>query len=216
MIDRILFQKSDEAKTGFSGKTIDENIAIVHFDSKIDMFGSLESVTSINYFKSVYNALMLSGFKSKIVFVGIQSICCPGEIIDEIDTQYPNVSSEVVWMRKDIRTIEDTSSYETQAGAVLSKILANLNSEGYTNIEVSFDLSSVKSEDAPGRSDIVTADGLTHSEAVECSYIAGSSNNVKSYIITEFNPGIESKKTGTLLMDMFKNFILGANQRGSD
>ena len=102
---------------------------------------------------------------------------------------------------------------DTQAGAVLRGVLKQLVEDGFENIEVSFDLSAIKSEDAPGRSDVVTADGLTAEEAKDCSFIAGQSKNVRSYLTTEFNPGIESRKTGGLLLDMFHSFTSGAQER---
>ena len=139
---------------------------------------------------------------------------CPSQVLDEIDNNYENITSDIYWMRKDIRTMNVIDEeHKTQAGNVLDKVLKELNNEEYDNIEISFDLAAIKSEDAPGRSDIVTAEGITADEAKEMSYIAGKSPNVKSFIITEFNPGIETRKTGALLMEMFHSLILGANDR---
>lgn len=193
-------------------KEIDENIAIVHFDSKIDLFGTMDAVTSINYFKKIYKLLKDSKFKSKIVFMGTQSLFVPHQILEEIDQAADNIETQIFWMRKNIRTVEEVKE-QTQAGHVFKQVLEDLTKDGFTNLEISFDMWVLKSEHAPGRSDICSADGLTPEEATEISQIAGLHPLVKSMIITEFNPGIETKKTGRVLMDMFYNFIQGSSQR---
>ena len=58
LLDRIALQKSEESKS--LGKTINENVAIVHVDSKIDMLGSKDDITSLNYFKTIYDTISLS------------------------------------------------------------------------------------------------------------------------------------------------------------
>ena len=195
-------------------KHIDENIAIIHFDSKIDMFGSMDAVTSINYFNKIYKNLKQSGFHSKVIFMGLQSLFCPHHIIDEIDTFQDTVETQLVWMRKDIRTIEmETDSQHTQTGSAFKTALSELQEQGFTNIEVSFDMCCLKGEMAPGRSDICTADGLTPEEAVDVMQLAGAHPLVKSMIITEFNPGVDTRITGKVLMDMFHSFISGTTQR---
>lgn len=211
LYERIFKEKLVEDKDK-KIKTISEDIAIVHFDSKIDLFGTMDAVTSINYFKKIYKILKESGFKSKIVFVGIQSIFCPSQILDEIDAE-ADVQTQIYWIRKNIRTVKLDTEQNTQTGTIFTEILNNLQTDGFTNIEVSFDMCCLKSEFAPGRSDICTADGLTPDEAIDISKIAGANPLVKSFIITEFNPGVETKKTGKVLMDMFHNFIIGSTQR---
>lgn len=146
-------------------KEIDENIALVHFDSKIDMFGTMDEITSINYFQKIFKLLKDSKFKTKVVFVGIQSMFCPSQILDEIDYNLKDSDendletgnfhhkTDIVWLRKNIRTLEPKEG-QTQAGLAFTKILDNLKAEGFTNIEVSFDLSVLKAKEAPGRSDI--------------------------------------------------------------
>ena len=134
----------------------------------------MSSITSINYFNSIYHTLSNSELKWKIVFVGIQGLLCPSQIIDEIDNTYSNVKTEYVWMRKNIRSLDvPDEALQTAAGYAVNQVLNDLEKEGFTNIETSFDLAVMKSEDAPGRSDIVTADGLTKDEMCEVSYLLG-------------------------------------------
>mmetsp|Transcript_20153 Transcript_20153/g.17852 ORF Transcript_20153/g.17852 Transcript_20153/m.17852 type:complete len:195 (+) Transcript_20153:59-643(+) len=194
---------------------MEEDIAIIHFDSKIDLFGTKDEITSLNYFRKIYQRLQESKFKTKVVFIGIQSIFCPSQILDDINELSEEVPTDLYWLRKDIRTIEEEETDNTQAGTVFSQALAKLNEEGFTNIEVSFDMSVLKAKEAPGRSDICTADGLTAKEAIDISTIAGNHSLVKSFIVSEFNPGIETTKTGKVLMSMFHNFINSASNNRS-
>ena len=170
LFERIMAQKQDPEDSDDEVKKIDENIAIVHFDSKIDMFGKMNSITSINYFNSIYHTLSTSDIKWKVVFIGIQGLLCPSQIIDEIDITYSKIKTEYIWMRKNIRAIDTSDQkFKTSAGYAM-QILTDLQNEGFTNIEASFDLSVMKSDEAPGRSDIVTADGFTKDEIWEASY----------------------------------------------
>jgi hypothetical protein len=91
-------------------KEIDENIALVHFDSKIDMFGTMDDITSINYFNKIFKLFKNSKLKTKVVFMGVQSMFCPSQILDEIDLIYDEtgesgvkdseVKTDIVWLRK--------------------------------------------------------------------------------------------------------------------
>ncbi|CAI2373578.1 unnamed protein product [Moneuplotes crassus] len=210
LYERIFKEKLLEEEKQ-SIKKIDENIAIVHFDSKIDLFGTLDEITSLNYFKKIYQRLKESKFKCKVIFMGVQSLFVPSQIMDEIEELDQEIPTQVVWMRKDIRSRDSTDEH-TQAGHAFKDALKDLKEDGFTNIEVSLDISVIKSREAPGRSDICTADGLTAEEAVDISNIAAGEHDVRSFIVTEYNPGVESKKTGKVLMDMTHGFIKSASE----
>ena len=106
---RIFSQKFVVVEEDKKLKHIDENIAIIHFDSKIDMFGDMDATTSLNYFKKIYHHLKEAGFKSKVIFMGVQSLFCPHQIIDGLEEEKDHTDTEVIWMRKDIRTAELTN-----------------------------------------------------------------------------------------------------------
>lgn len=190
-------------------KKIDENIAIIHFDSKIDLFGTLDEITSLNYFRKIYQRLKESKFHSKVIFMGVQSLFVPSQILEEIDGLAVDVPTSIYWMRKDIRAAHPSDGL-TQAGSVFQSAIDGLKEEGFTNIEVSFDISAIKAREAPGKSDIWTADGFSAAEAVEISTLAAAEELVRSFIVTEYNPGVESKKTGKVLMDMYHGFVKSA------
>jgi len=80
------------------------------------------------------------------------------------------------------------------------------------NIFVSFDIDSISSQDAPGVSCPANV-GLTAQEAVDICFISGASPNVRMMDISEFNPDIESYRTGRLVTLMIYNFAMGYAKR---
>jgi len=73
---------------------------------------------------------------------------------------------------------------------------------------VSFDLDSVSSQDAPGVSSPANV-GLSAQEAIDICFASGKSPQVKLFDLSEFNPEVESYRTGRLVTLMFYNFVLG-------
>jgi len=80
------------------------------------------------------------------------------------------------------------------------------------NIFVSFDIDSISSQDCPGVSCPANI-GSTAQEAVDICYLSGICPHVKLMDISEFNPDIESYRTGRLVTLMIYYFALGYAQR---
>ena len=74
---------------------------------------------------------------------------------------------------------------------------------------VSVDLSSVKSQYAPGVGLPSPATGFTDTQISDFAYKVGRDASNRVFSVSEFNPAIEKYQTGTLLQFIFSSFIFG-------
>lgn len=91
------------------------------------------------------------------------------------------------------------------------ELLNNLSAKNEA-VFVSFDLDSVRGADAPGVS-CPGVRGLSAEEALQMCRDAGENPRVKLFDLSEFNPTVESDRTGRLVATMFYYFCLGFAQR---
>ena len=76
----------------------------------------------------------------------------------------------------------------------------------------SFDIDSIKSSDCPGVS-CPSIRGINVMRAFEMCFLAGRKKSIVLFDISEFNPKIESFRTGRLVFFMFYYFLCGIASR---
>jgi len=89
---------------------------------------------------------------------------------------------------------------------------AQLLQDSSDTIFVSFDIDSISGADCPGVSAPAVV-GLTADEALQICFEAGKNPKVKLVDVSEFNPDIESYRTGKLVCLMFYFFLMGFVRR---
>eukprot|EP00028_Trichosphaerium_sp_Am-I-7-wt_P006781 CAMPEP_0168536818 /NCGR_PEP_ID=MMETSP0405-20121227/19850_1 /TAXON_ID=498012 /ORGANISM="Trichosphaerium sp, Strain Am-I-7 wt" /LENGTH=308 /DNA_ID=CAMNT_0008565045 /DNA_START=206 /DNA_END=1132 /DNA_ORIENTATION=+ len=80
------------------------------------------------------------------------------------------------------------------------------------NVFVSFDIDSINGADCPGVSCPANV-GFSSQEALDICFAAGSNPKVRLMDVSEFNPTVESYRTGRLVAQMFYHFLLGVASR---
>lgn len=103
-------------------------------------------------------------------------------------------------------------TWEQGMGRQFSATLDSLQAD---HLFVSFDLDSVSGADAPGVSCPGTV-GLTAAEALDMCYVAGRCPKVRLFDLSEFNPLIDSYRTGRLVTNMWYWFCMGVASRHAD
>ena len=86
-----------------------------------------------------------------------------------------------------------------------------LNSLG-EDIFVSFDIDSISGADCPGVS-APGVRGLSAQDALDICFAAGQHPRVRLFDLSEYNPTVESYRTGKLVATMFYYFCLGVAAR---
>lgn len=86
-----------------------------------------------------------------------------------------------------------------------------LNSLG-DNVFVSFDIDSISGADCPGVS-APGVRGLSAQDALDMCFVAGKHERVRLFDLSEYNPTVESYRTGRLVATMFYYFCLGVASR---
>lgn len=92
--------------------------------------------------------------------------------------------------------------------AEFRRVLDTLGDEVF----VSFDIDSITGADCPGVS-APGARGLSAEDALQICFTAGQHPRVKLFDLSEYNPAIESYRTGKLVATMFYYFCMGVAQR---
>lgn len=80
------------------------------------------------------------------------------------------------------------------------------------HIFISFDIDAIQSSDCPGVS-APGSIGLSAQEALNICFLAGKSPKVMLVDVSEYNPSVESFRTGRLVALMLYYFLLGFSQR---
>ena len=130
---------------------------------------------------------------------------------------------DIYWLEKNIRRFpvsekaidcQVVPNYElkTQAGQLMFRILKQL-SDTVDKIFFSFDIDSIDSQFCPGVSAPSVVGGLTEQEAIELCFLAGQNKKVGLIDFSEYNPAVESHRTGRLLANMVYEFCRGVSYR---
>ena len=111
--------------------------------------------------------------------------------------------SRILWLK-------EVSAHLLGPVGAFSELLASWPSDA--SIFVSFDLDSVDGAHAPGVS-CPGVRGLSAQNALDICFVAGANPNVVLMDLSEFNPDIETYRTGKLVAGMFYHFLLGYQSR---
>ena len=190
-----------------------QKIALINIDSHFDVRDLIDGrAHSGSPFRLVLEDETFQKSNSKLVEFANQGSQCS---VDHFEYLKKN-KADVYWLDKDIRrSPKDNKKTDvwTQAGTVMASILDSLSAE-YDAIFFSFDVDSISSAYCPGVSSPSVVGGLTDEEAAELVYLAGKCSKVRLVDMSEFNPAVEKKRTGVLLVHLFYHFCRGLADRG--
>ena len=130
---------------------------------------------------------------------------CPSNHVDYVKGK----GGRIIWLKDLHGSLINNLSMSSTAVETFKKLL---NDGKYDSIFVSFDVDGIRSSDCPGVS-CPAVIGLSGDEALSICYSAGQCKQVRMLDISEFNPLVESYRTGTLIVNMIYYFILGVANR---
>jgi arginase family enzyme len=110
------------------------------------------------------------------------------------------------------KTSEKEDKVQTQAGQLMRLVLEGLEKECDV-ILVTIDMSAINSNVSPGVSYPSVVGGLTVEEVKEISFLVGANKKVRIIGVSEFNPAVEAKKTATLAVEIYYEFVRGFSTR---
>ena len=205
-------QSYPNAKALLRSKKDKEKIAVINIDAHFDVRDKIDDkVHSGSPFRLLLEDTDFTGSDGKFVEFASQGSQCSLEHT----TYLSKKNASIYWLDKDIRRSRIQSKEDgiyTQAGKVMSELLTKLSQE-YDSIFFSFDLDSINGAFCPGVSSPSVIGGLTDEEAVELAYLAGRCEKVSIMDVSEFNPAVESKRSGNLIVHMFYSFCKGVTER---
>ncbi|EAS01195.2 arginase (macronuclear) [Tetrahymena thermophila SB210] len=186
----------------------DKKIGVINIDSQ---FGVSQLKGNVVHNGSPFR-LMLENpvFKkneSKFIQFGAKgSNCC------QEDYEYlKQKGAQIYWLEKDIRRYllnknkNQEDSLTTQAGQLFEDILNKLQQE-CDKIFISLDVESINAKFCPGVSSPSVTGGLSDLEVVEIVQVAAKCKKLIMMDLSEYNPAVESQRTGRFIVNLFYQF----------
>ncbi|KAL4450917.1 hypothetical protein ABPG74_011759 [Tetrahymena malaccensis] len=191
----------------------DKKIGVINIDSQ---FGVSQLKGNISHSGSPFR-LMLENpvFKknqSKFIQFGVKGSNCCQEDYEYLKSK----GVQIYWLEKDIRRYllnqnqvdsqnDNKDSLITQAGQLFEEVLNKLQQE-CDKIFISLDVESINAKFCPGVSSPSVTGGLQDLEVVEIVQAAARCKKLIMMDLSEYNPAVESQRTGRFIVNLFYQF----------
>lgn len=190
----------------------DNSVVVVNIDAHLDVRPLKEG--KVHSGSPFYQLLNSDEWKSK--GAGFVEFAAQGSQCSNIHSKYvKDNGGKICWfseLRKQSTSDNMNLPFNNNTTVGLLKDYLFSFDKRPSKIFLSFDIDSIQGSDCPGVSCPATV-GLTAEEALDICYWAGKTPEVSLVDISEYNPAIESYRTGRLVANMFYYFLLGRKLR---
>ncbi|KAL4472330.1 hypothetical protein ABPG72_002813 [Tetrahymena utriculariae] len=188
----------------------DKKIGVINIDSQ---FGVSQLKGNIAHngcpFRLMLENPVFKKNQSKLIQFGAKGSNCCQEDYDYLKSK----GVQIYWLEKDIRRylvnqnqLDSQNDIKhtliTQAGQLFEEVFDKLQQE-CDKIFISLDIESVNAKFCPGVSSPSVTGGLYDLEVIEIVQVAARCKKLIMMDLSEYNPAVESQRTGRLIVNVF-------------